>query len=306
MKNKISITTTSFAEHDSRPIDILRNNGFDLALNNKGRALKTDEIPGLCSNCAGIIAGTEKYDSVTLKTLKASGLSAISRCGAGVDNIDLKAAGEMGIRISNTPDAPTEAVAELTVGIIIDLLRNISSMNSGIRNGKWNKEMGNLIKGKKIGIVGFGRIGRRVAEILSGFSAEIAYFDINEKLNAAEFNRKDLNQLLAWSDIITLHCSGLKGGERLINKESLFKMRKGSWIVNTSRGSLIDEKALFEALNDGHIKGAALDVYDKEPYSGPLTELKNVVLTPHAGSYAIESRIQMEIEAAENIIKDLK
>jgi D-3-phosphoglycerate dehydrogenase len=303
--SKISVTTTSFAEFDPKPVDILKNNGYEIVFNKKGRALKTEEIPEICMSCAGIIAGTEKYDLATLKSLKASGLKAISRCGAGVDNIDLKAAAELGIRVSNTPDAPTSAVAELTVGLILDMVRNISAMNSGIRNGKWNKVMGNLIKGKKIGIVGFGLIGQKVAQLLSGFSVEIAYFDI-KNIPAVNYERKELVDLLKWADIISLHSSGLKNNEKILDKAAIERMRKGAWIVNTSRGNLIDEKALYEALKEGRLKGAALDVFEKEPYSGPLTELKNVILTPHVGSYAVESRIQMETEAAENLIKDLK
>lgn len=302
---KVAITTTSFAEFDRKPVELLKGAGFEVILNNKGRALKTEEIPEICSGCKGIVAGTEKYDLETLKQLKSAGLTSISRCGAGVDGIDLKAAAGLGIKVSNTPDAPTSAVAELTVGLMLNMLRCINSMDSGIRNGAWKKEMGNLLQGKKIGIVGLGRIGRRVAQLLSGFSAEIAYSDVQD-VQSSGFRRMEFPDLLAWADIITLHSSGMKDGGKILNRTALGKMRMGSWVVNASRGSLIDEAALFDALKEGRLKGAALDVFEKEPYTGPLTGLKNAILTPHIGSYAVESRIQMETEAAENLIRDLK
>ncbi|MFA5147179.1 MAG: phosphoglycerate dehydrogenase [Candidatus Omnitrophota bacterium] len=304
MKERIAITLTSFAEYDTRPMDTLKKRGLDIVSNAHRRTLAKGEIPELCAGCAGIIAGTEPYDSRTLAAL--SGLKVISRCGAGTDNVDLDAAGKMGIKVFNTPDGPTEAVAELTVGLIFSLARHIARSDRDIRNGVWNKRMGGLINGKKAGIVGFGRIGRRVAEILRALGAEVVFYD---PLKAAEkakgLSGVRLEELLKGSDIVTLHIPYTKDNHHVFSSKELSLMKEGAVLINASRGGIVDEEALYGALKSGRLSGAAVDVFEKEPYSGPLKELDNVVLTPHIGSYARESRVSMELEAANNLIKGL-
>jgi D-3-phosphoglycerate dehydrogenase len=295
------VTTTSFAEYDKTPVSLLEERGFEVVLNPFGRKLERREVPELCSGCVGIIAGTESYDRDLLKGLH--GLKVISRCGSGADSIDAKAADEFGIKVLTTPGGPTLAVAELTVGLMLDLLRKVSFMDRKIRSGVWKKEMGNLLSGKSVGIIGLGRIGRKTAELLEAFGCEIVYTDplVIEKM--PRFRRVSLNELLASSDIVSLHVSG---SERVIGAEELRLMKKGAWIVNVSRGGTLDEEALYRFLKDDRIAGAALDVFDKEPYKGPLSELDNVVLTPHIGSYAREARIKMERESVDNLLKRLE
>lgn len=302
--DRISITTTSFGKYDSRPLDRLEKNGFSIVLNPYGRSLKKGEISELCGNAIGIVAGTEIYDRETLEGL--TGLKVISRCGTGLDNIDHGAADRLGIKVFNTPDAPTLAVAELTVGLILNLLRNISLMDREIRGNKWQKRMGSLLKGKKIGIIGFGAIGQKTSELLSIFRVELSYCDIENKNCTLSCSKMSFEDILGWADIITIHTLAQKGDSPIIGRRELEKMKTGSWLINVSRGGVVDENALYDLLSKNHLSGAALDVFEEEPYNGPLRDLNNVILTPHIGSYAKEARAEMERQAVENLLRGLK
>jgi D-3-phosphoglycerate dehydrogenase len=299
---KVVITTTSFGKYDRMPLDELEREKLEYILNPYGRKLTREEVIVLAEGAHGIIAGTEPLDAAVLEQLQH--LRVISRCGAGMDNVDIKAAEASGIQVFNTPDGPTLAVAELTVGLILDLLRKVSLMDRKLREGVWEKNMGNLLYGKRIAIIGFGRIGQRVAYLLTPFGVDIAYCDVCSI--ECSFPEKEKRDLLSWGDIITLHCSPSPDDGSIIGKEELKQMQKGAWLINGSRGGLVDEEALYWALKDGYLSGAALDVFANEPYTGPLCELDNVILTPHIGSYAIESRIEMELQAVRNVIKGLK
>lgn len=303
MKNKIAITTTSFGEYDEMPLNLLKENGFETALNLYGRKLNKEEVIELCRDAVGIVAGTETLDADVLKELTT--IKVISRVGTGLDNVDLKVAKASGIKVFNTPDSPTLSVAELTVGLILDLLRMFSRMDKELRMGKWEKRMGNLLYGKNVGIVGFGRIGRKVAVLLKPFGCEIAYTDPYVDDGLLGLKKLSLEQLLSWADIISLHLS-IKDNKPLITEKELNLTRKGAFLVNVSRGGVVDERALYETLKCGHLSGVALDVFEQEPYKGPLRELDNVILTPHIGSYAKESRIDMERKAVENLLVGLK
>lgn len=298
MDKLIVITTTSFAQDDMGPLTVLKDNGFQFKSNPYKRKMVQDEIVKLCKGTVGMIAGTETLDAATLEKLPT--IRVISRCGAGLENIDLQAASQLGIKVFNTPDAPTLAVAELTVGLILSLLRNVCSMNNAVRGGVWEKVMGANLAGKRVGIIGFGRIGRKVAQLLKGLGCELAYCDpaVDDKMSA--YKRMEMSEILEWSDIISIHAA-VKN--RIIGVAQLRLMKKGAWLVNTSRGEAVDEEALYAALKDGHLSGAALDVFGKEPYNGPFGKLNNIILTPHIGSYARESRIAMEMQAVANLLK---
>ncbi len=299
MKKTIVITTSSFAK-DSPDILKMLPADCEVMMNPHGRTLKPDELAQLAGEAVGIIAGTEKYDEAVLAKLPR--LKVISRVGVGMENIDMAAARQRGIKVVNTPDGPTQAVAELVVGLVLSLLRKTHLMDREMRQGKWNKEMGNLLSGKNVGIVGLGRIGRRVAELVTAFGAKIGFTDIAADAGFPDAARLHLPDLLKWADIVTLHCSA-KGV--LLGLPELQLMKKGAWLINASRGTLVDESSLLQLLKDGHLAGAALDVFEQEPYSGPLTGLDNVILVPHVGSYAKESRVQMETDAVKNLLEGL-
>lgn len=297
---KVYISTTSFASDDEQPLQLLKAASLDIHMNPLGRKMSENEMINVLADMDYLIAGTEPLTRRVLASTKK--LKVISRCGVGMDNVDLGAAAELGIKVFNTPWGPTVAVAELTVGLILDLLRKCSAMDRAVRAGVWKKQMGRLLNGKKVGIIGFGRIGQKVASLLLPFNVELSYCDICEPGKSLSCSPRQTEDLLSWADIVTLHCSAPETMP-LLGKLELEKMKKGSWIVNASRGGLIDEGALYRVIKEGHIAGAALDVFDQEPYAGPLRELDNVILTPHIGSYAKEARIQMEMDSVDNLLK---
>ena len=300
--NLVAITTSSFAEYDERPLGLLKKSRLLIRLNPYKRKLKGGEVLKVCRGANGIIAGTEKLDKNVLSRLP--GLKVISRCGTGVDNVDIDAARDLGIRVFATPDVATTAVAELTLALILNLLRKVSRMDRQMRKGIWDKPMGNLLTGKKIGIIGYGRIGQKVAELLQPFGCKIVYADPRPADSKSNHNSQcvSLRKLLKESDIITLHAATK---DTLLTKREFALLKCGSWLINVSRGSTLDEKALARSLKDGRLAGAALDVFKEEPYHGKLRELQNVVLTCHVGSYAKETRVEMELEAAKNLLAAL-
>ncbi|WWR16288.1 phosphoglycerate dehydrogenase [Lachnospiraceae bacterium JLR.KK008] len=297
---KIVITTSSFGKADSRPLELCREH-CEVVLNPYGRKLTTEEFVELTADADGVIAGVENITREALA--ERPNLKVISRCGVGMDSVDQEACQEFGVRLYNTPNAPVDSVAELTVTIMLDLLKNVSNMNRDMKAGAWNKMTGFLLKGKRVGIIGMGRIGRRAAELIGAFGAEIAYSDIHDLKNEYSYMEKDA--LLCWADIVTVHASGCEEGSYIIGADEIGMMKETAFLVNTSRGKFIDEAALYEALAAKRLRGAALDVYSEEPYQGKLCELDHVILTPHISSSAKEGRAVMEMEAAQNLLRGL-
>jgi len=300
---KILITTSSFGKEDKTPLNILEKKGFQITLNPYGRELKPEESIELMNEIEFLIAGTEKLNREVLS--HSPHLKMISRCGAGMDNVDLAYAKERGIAVKNTPMGPTHAVAELTLGLILDLLRNISLSNNELKAGNWKKRMGNLLHKKVIGIIGLGNIGKRLVELLAPFECRIIAADPypdNKFASDRDIKYVSLEELLKTSDVITIHAPICNETHCLVNINTLSEINHNAILINTSRGKIIDEKALFECLKAGNLKGAALDVFEKEPYSGELCSLHNIILTPHIGSYAKEARVSMEIDSVMNIL----
>ncbi|MDD5483093.1 MAG: phosphoglycerate dehydrogenase [Kiritimatiellae bacterium] len=296
MKN-ILITTEEFLLNDF-PAD------FKVVKNPYGRKLSEQEADDLIQRHrpTGMIAGIEPLTRNTMA--RAPFLKVISRCGIGLDSVDLQAASELGIKVANTPDAPTPAVAELAVALMLAGLRKISVMDRQIRLGKWPRPMGFLLAGKTVGLIGCGRIGGYTAKLLKTFGCNVLGYDPYVK--AASFCRLcALEELLRDSDIVSLHVPHTAENHHLLNRERIFAMQTGAMLVNTARGGLVDEEALYDALTRGHLSGAALDCFENEPYAGPLANLENVVLTAHVGSNAKEARLVMERQALENLVKEI-
>ncbi|MFV0423097.1 phosphoglycerate dehydrogenase [Oleidesulfovibrio sp.] len=298
---KIAITTSSFAKFSEEPLDLLRKAGIGYVLNPHGRKLTEDETIELLQGCVAVAAGTEPLTARVMDALPE--LKIISRCGTGMDNVDMSAAKERGIAVRNTPDGPTQAVVELTLGLALDLMRQVTRMDRELRSGVWRKRMGNLLTGKRLGIIGFGRIGRAVADAFAPLGVEVAFND--PVATCTDFRCMPVEELLGWADILSLHCSRAGGECSYYTEEHLRAMKRGSWVLNVARGGIIDEQALYNVLADGHLAGAAIDVFEKEPYTGPLATLDNVILTPHIGSYAMEARIRMETDTIANLIDAL-
>jgi len=304
---KVLISSRSFGKIDSGAIELLEKQGLTPILNPYGRKLDEKEILNLIDDSVGIIAGTEK---ITDKIISRNNqLKVISRYGIGIDNIDIKAAEKKDIMIFNTPDSPSIAVAELTISLILNLLKKIGKSDRDIRNDIWKPEIGNLLSKKTVGIIGLGRIGKKLIQFLLPFNTKIFVYDINPDIKfIAEHNLNltSLSELISQSDIITLHIPLTKKTKHMIGKSELNSMKPNAILINAARGGLVDEKSLYFALKNNIISGAAIDVLEDEPKTGSLKELDNIIITPHIGTFTEETRINMEIEAAENLINGLK
>lgn len=283
----------------------LTSDTFEFIQNPYKRRLTEKELLELVEahQPVGIIAGVEPITRTVLE--KAKNLRVISRCGVGMDAIDLPAAEELGIQVLITPNAPIASVAELSIALMLSLLRKIPQCDKTVKNGGWKGAGGNLLKGKTVGIIGCGRIGTYVAQILKCFGCSLIGYDIEKKEHEA-IQMVGFETLLTQSDIISLHLPYSKANHHMIGPKELAMMKQSALLLNTARGGLVDEDALYTALDSGGIAGAALDCYEEEPYSGKLCTLENILLTPHIGSSAAEGRLRMEQEALENLLGALR
>jgi len=307
MRQKVLVTTSSFGQYSDAVLEKLKNHDLQLITNPYKHTLTEIELLQLLEKerPVGLLAGTEPITAKVLETA-AGYIRVISRVGTGWDNINHKAAGAAGVKVYRTPDAATEAVAELTLGLILNLLRKLNQMDQELKSGLWEKRMGSLLQYKKLGIIGFGKIGKRLAQLMVPFDVQVGYYDVVAIHDGSSNKAMDLDSLLAWSDIVTLHVSASPKTDVILTKKRIKLMKRGSCLINVSRGGLVDETALYDALRDQHLSGAALDVFESEPYDGILRFLSNVILTPHIGSYARESRVRMEMEAVDNLIEGLR
>lgn len=299
---KVAISTSSFASLDSAPLDLLMTNGVEVIQNPFGRKLTEKEIVSHLQGVDGLLAGLEPLNANVFRSCPQ--LKAIARVGIGMDNVDLEVAKAAGIKVSNTPEGPTDAVAEMTLTAALILSRSILPANNALHQKRWSKSIGSGLKNTKLLIIGYGRIGRRVAELFRVFSAQIMVCDPLIKL---EDLRKDVQLVelhlgLKSADIITLHAGG---DDAILTSKEFESMKNGVIILNSSRGNLIDENALINALNSGKVPFAWLDVFIEEPYTGKLTEFEQVLLTPHMSTYSVQCRKDMEMAAVNNLLQDL-
>ena len=286
--------------------DFLKKSGYPYSLNSTGRRLSSKELADMGQEAVAMIAGLEPYDAYVLEHCQR--LRCISRCGVGVDNIDFATAQKRGVKVFTTPDVVVGPVAEMTIAMILDLMRSLSQHLALMREGRWERLMGEQLAGKTVGVLGLGRIGRKVAELLIGLDAKVIGYDIAPDTDwAARCGVKlvSLDDLISTCDILTLHLAVSEHNPFCLKEEQLAHMKRGAFVVNVSRGSFIDEGALETVLRRGHLAGAALDVYQQEPYQGSLRDLPNVILTPHVATFTRQSRLQMEIQATENVISFL-
>lgn len=302
---KALITTVPFAEKNMLPIEMLDASGIEYLINPLNRKLKEDELCKIIPDFDIIIAGTEP---ITKKVISnASKLKIISRVGIGLDSVDLIAARSRDIKVSYTPDAPAPAVAELTMGLIFSLLRSIHVANSQIHQSKWNRIFGRRLSEITLGVIGVGRIGSRVIRRTKPFgSPRLLVNDIDpSKAENLDFKLEWVSKQKIYSeaDIICIHLPLTNITKNLIEKKELLSMKKDASIINVSRGGIINENDLYEVLMSGHLSGAAIDVFEKEPYDGKLKEIERCILTAHMGSMSIDCRSRMEIEATEEVIR---
>jgi D-3-phosphoglycerate dehydrogenase len=304
---KVLITTVPFGEKNRLPIEYLESAGIDYLINPLNRKLQEDELSELASDCEVLIAGTEKISDAVMAN--APKLKVISRVGVGLDGVDLLAAERRGIAVSYTPEAPAPAVAELTIGMMLTLLRHVHVANAQLHSGEWQRHFGKRIPELTIGIIGVGRIGGRVLRRLAAFgSPRILVNDLLPKAHVADqlkLDWVDKETIYREADLISLHLPLTNKTKDMIRAPQLKQMKSDAVIINASRGGIINENDLARVLKEGHLSGAAIDVFENEPYSGDLCGIERCLLTAHMGSMSIDCRTRMEIEATEEAIRFL-
>jgi D-3-phosphoglycerate dehydrogenase len=306
---KIVVTTYPFGTEDERPLKVLK--GLDFSLNQKKRKYSHEELIAVLKeeNPDIIIAGTEGYDNEALDICP--NLKMISRVGIGLDSLNLSECQRRNIIVTHTPDAPSGAVAEITIGQMINMSRNIQNVA-----GSWERYIGKEIRSCNIGIFGCGRIGKLVIDKLQGLKPRRIFVnDIDiaktEGLDRCEY--ADKPQILLNSDIVSLHIpladpslDPQYDNRDFITKSDLDLLPDDAMIINTSRGGIINEADLCEWLKESNRAKAAIDVFEDEPYEGELLSLKNACLTPHLASCTVKSRLDMEVGAAEEVVNFIK
>jgi len=305
VSKKVLVTALSFSRYSQEPRKILEKAGFYLIWNKEGRPLQEEELIERIKGVDALIVGV---DQITEKVIAAADkLRIICKHGVGVDNINLDAATGRGIMVINAPHSNYTSVADLTFGLLIAAARKIPYADMITKKGKWNRIVGREVWGKTIGIVGTGRIGLAVAQRARGFDMKILAYDKFPNIQAANeigFNYVSLEKLLSLSEFVSLHLPLTKETRHLINEKTLSLMNPEAILINTARGELVDEKALYQALKEKRLTGAALDVYAEEPpLNSKLLTLSQVITTPHIGASTHEANYRMGCAVAESIIK---
>ena len=301
--SKVLITTHPFGECYSLPFELLENAGIKYQCNPYDKKITEEQLVELISDFDAIIAGTEQITENVMKC--ASNLKFISRVGIGLDSVDLISAQNSGIKVSYTPDAPSPAVAELTIGLMLSLLRSVHVSNSQMHQGIWKRYFGRSLEDVTVGIIGMGRIGKRVFKKLKCFgTSRILANDISPD-NKFELEWVSKKIIYKEADIISLHLPLTRITKNMIRREHLLAMKNDALIINTSRGGIINEQDLYIVMNSGHLAGVAIDVFEQEPYNGPMREIERSLLTAHMGSMSNECRKLMEVEATKEVIRFL-
>ena len=305
---KALITTVPFAHSNRLPIELLESAGVEYTINPLGRRLQEDELGEMIGDADVVIAGTEPITDRVMA--RARCLKLISRVGIGLDSVDLAAAGRRGIAVAFTPDAPAPAVAELAFGLMLALLRGVHVANLQLHAGKWHRHMGRRLAEVTVGIIGTGRIGARVLRRIPAFGTpRVLVNDLKPDLKLVpelklEWVSKE--DIYRNADVISLHVPLTTQTRNMIRREQLLQMKPDVLLINTSRGGIINERDLAETMRTGHIGGAAIDVFDHEPYAGELAGIDRCLLTAHMGSMSVDCRTRMEIEATEEAVRFLQ
>ena len=297
------ISTVPFAKDNPELLQRLQKHS-DIIINPLGRKLIEAELMDMLRDHTYLVAGTEP---ITRKVLEhANKLKLVARVGIGLDKADMQAAKELGIKVCYTPDAPSPAVAELTVANCFNLARFIHAADYNLKQGRWQRYFGSLLADKTIGILGTGRIGSRVIALLYALGCRklLANDLVTSDDLVEQYGVKYVDKDTLWreADILSLHIPLTAATKNLVTAKELATMQPTSCLINTSRGGIVDEEALYATLLSGVIAGAAVDVFEQEPYQGKLTSLDNCILTCHMGSMTTQCRTQMEEEAVSEVI----
>jgi len=306
---KVLVTARSFRKMQGDHWRVLQEAGCEIVTPEQDQPLKEAEMISLISDVDAALVGN---DAVTESVIAAApNLKVVSKHGVGVDNVDVPAATRAGVIVTNTPGANQVAVAEMAVALIMGLTRKLAYHDTVVKSGGWSRIIGTELANKTVGLVGLGRIGKEVVLRLEGFQVKFLAYDVYQDSTFAAQHRVqfvELNELLAKSDFVTLHAVLTADTKSLIGEKELALMKPGAYLVNTARGGLVDEQALYRALAENRLAGAGLDVFAEEPPKGsPLLQLgEKVLLAPHMGAQTTETVLRMGKMAAENIVQVLR
>jgi D-3-phosphoglycerate dehydrogenase len=299
---KILVSLHPFATTDRRPLEMLVAAGHEVVQNPFGRRMSETELAQHIEGCAAVICGTEPISGKVIAA--ASSLKVVSRVGSGYDSVDVAAAHSCGAHVAFVPDGPVDSVVELTLALALDAVRGVGRADRSIRAGKWERPMGRLLGSRTVGIAGVSRIGGKVARKLQALGCQVLGHDL---FPPAGFDIPFVSkaELLRRSEVLFLHLSMTPQTRNWLGAEEIAQLPDGAIVINTARGGIVDEDALFVALKSGKLAHAALDVFTQEPYTGPLRDLPNITLTTHIGSMTVEAREKMELEACGNVVDAL-
>lgn len=293
---KVVVGASSFAGSSEKALRMLQEKGIEVVKNPYGRKMNEEEIIEHLRGADGLLAGLEPLtDRVFESSPK---LKAVARIGIGMDSVDVGAAEKHGIKVSNTPDAPTEAVAEMALAALLAMGHELIASNADVHNKVWKKRIGFSLAGLNVLLIGYGRIGRRFAEHLKYFGSHIIVYDPYQP----EISEASLEKALSKADAVSIHASGK---EEILTPDLFEYIKDGAVLMNCSRGSLIHEGALYESLKSGKVSKYWGDVFWEEPYEGRILECDNAILTPHISTYNSLCRESMETEAVKNLLEDL-
>lgn len=308
MAPKVLVATRSFGSASPKPMQMLMDAGVEIVRVDANSPSVQDEILELVPETSAIIVGLVPITKKIIE--KSSKLKIISMYGVGVNHINLEAARKKGIIVANCPGSNDQAVADLTMGLMITVARNIPQIDRDIRDGYWKKYLGGELWQKKLGLIGLGNIAKGVVHRAKGFDMQISAYDPYASADVANAHGVQLlsfEEVISESDFISLHAPLTEETKCMFSGEQFKRMMPTSYLINTARGGLVDEQALYVALSNGEIAGAGLDVFVEEPLKDSrLVELKNIVLTAHTGTHTKESIERMGIMSAENVLRVLR
>lgn len=308
MTFKLVSTSPTFGFYVQEPVEYLKAHDCEVELIPQGKKLSEEELMECASDSDAMIVGVEKITGRVIQAGK--NLKVIAKHGAGVDNVDMHEATAKGIVVTSAPGANSDAVADLTIGLFLALARRIPYADRSVKTGEWPRIVGAGFDKKTLGIVGVGQIGKKVAKRAAGFDMEVLVYDV---IQDPEFADKlgvkylPLDEVLTKSDFISVHVPLLDATRNMIGKREIDLMKPGAFLVNVARGGVVDEDALFEALKDNKIAGAACDVFTREPAKdNPLLTLENVIATPHMGMYTREALVDTGMMCVRYIVDTLE
>jgi D-3-phosphoglycerate dehydrogenase len=308
---KVLITMTSFVNEEYRPARrFLEEHGCELTLNRDGRDLTPEEFKESIREAHAVILGGERVDDDVLQAAKE--LKIVARHGVGYDKVDVLKARERGVIVTNSPVPElSSGVAELAIGMLIAMMRNVTELDAALRKGIWSAKEQHILKGKTVGLIGFGRTAQELARLLGGFGVALVACDVNPNRGAArklKVSITSFEQVLVQSDVVSVHVPSTKDTYHMFDEKAFSLMKDRSYFMNTARGAIVDEKALYKSLVSGKLMAAATDVFEKEPVDpgNPLLSLKNIVCLPHIAGGTVEASAAMGMDTARTVVDALE